>query len=136
MNFRVTGEDAEQRAVIEWANWNMNQHPELRWLYHCPNGGSRNGIEATKLKMMGVKPGVSDLCLPYPRGAYVGLFIEMKYDKGKPSAYQKEFLKDMAEAGHFVCICYTALAAEDIIEEYLNLEKNEKMREANNCTIK
>ena len=56
-----------------------------------------------KLKQMGVKAGVSDLCLPYPKGKYCGLYIEMKYGQGRHQESQKEFLKDMAEAGHYVC---------------------------------
>lgn len=40
MNYnRKRGEDTEQEAVISWANWHMQQYPELKWLYHIPNGG-------------------------------------------------------------------------------------------------
>lgn len=115
-------EDAEQIAVIDWAAWNLQKYPELKWLHHCPNGGSRNKLEAVKLKMLGVKPGVADLHLPYPKGCYCGLYIEMKYGKNKKREAQKEFLNDMAEAGHFVATCYSAESAIAILEEYLSLE--------------
>ena len=83
MNLRnaVRSEDTEQITVINWAEWNRQRYPELKWLHHCPNGGSRNRMEAVKFKQMGVKAGVSDLCLPYPKGVYCGLYIEMKYGK-------------------------------------------------------
>ena len=76
MRYAMRSEDTEQINVVSWANWNMNRYPELKWLHHVPNGGSRNKQEAVKLKQMGVKAGVSDLCLPYPKCLlfiYVGL---------------------------------------------------------------
>lgn len=74
-----------------------------------------------KFKQMGVKAGVSDLCLPYPKGIYCGLFIEMKYGNNRQQDTQKEFLADMATAGHFVATCYSAEEAIKVIEEYLEL---------------
>ena len=121
MKYALRSEDTEQINVIQWAGWNMNRYPELRWLFHVPNGGSRNRAEAVKFKQMGVKAGVSDLCLPFPRGMYCGLFIEMKFGDNRQQDKQKEFLADMAEAGHFVATCYSAEEAIKVIEEYLKL---------------
>lgn len=124
MNMRnaMKSEDTEQIAVIQWAKWNTSRYPELKWLHHVPNGGSRNRIEAAKLKQMGVKAGVADLCMPYPKGVYCGLYIEMKFGNNRQQETQKEFLADMAAAGHFVATCYSAEEAVSIIEEYLNLK--------------
>lgn len=121
LKYAMRSEDTEQIAVIQWAQYNMNHHPELKWLHHVPNGGSRNKQEAVKLKQMGVKAGVSDLCLPYPKGIYCGLYIEMKYGDGRQQPSQKEFLKDMAEAGHFVATCYSAEEAIKVIVNYCGL---------------
>lgn len=77
--------------------------------------------QAVKLKQMGVKAGVSDLCLPYPKGIYCGLYIEMKFGDNRQQVSQKEFLKDMAEAGHFVATCYSAEEAIEVIKKYLSL---------------
>lgn len=134
LKYAMRSEDTEQIAVIQWAQYNMNHHPELKWLHHVPNGGSRNKQEAVKLKQMGVKAGVSDLCLPYPKGIYCGLYIEMKYGDGRQQPSQKEFLKDMTEAGHFVATCYSAEEAISVITRYLSLESwfavtQETMRE-------
>lgn len=90
-------EDTEQIHVCNWAAWNENRYPELKWLHHIPNGGSRNKAEAAKLKSMGVKSGVSDLHLPYAKGVYIGLYIEMKYGTGRHQDSQIEFLHDMAK---------------------------------------
>ena len=144
MKYAMRSEDTEQINVVSWANWNVNRYPELRWLFHVPNGGSRNKQEAVKFKQMGVKAGVSDLCLPYPKGIYCGLFIEMKYGNKRQQDTQKEFLADMAAAGHFVATCYSAEEAIKVIEEYLNLtlcycpeeDFNNKMSIPNNSILK
>lgn len=126
MRYAMRSEDTEQINVVSWANWNMNRYPELKWLHHVPNGGSRNKQEAVKLKQMGVKAGVSDLCLPYPKGLYCGLYIEMKFGDNRQQETQKEFLADMAAVGHFVVTCYSAEEAIKVIEEYLKLPSGEK----------
>lgn len=126
MRYAKRSEDTEQINVVSWAGWNMNRYPELKWLFHVPNGGSRNKQEAVKFKQMGVKAGVSDLHLPYPKGIYCGLFIEMKYGNNRQQDTQKEFLADMAAAGHFVATCYSAEEAVKVIEEYCKL-MNHKM---------
>ena len=76
-------EDSHQIALMAWANDSETRkiYPELEWLFHIPNGGSRHKIEAGKLKAMGVKPGVPDLALLVPKGPYNGLFIELKNEK-------------------------------------------------------
>lgn len=149
LRYALRSEDTEQIAVIQWAQYNVLHYPELKWLHHCPNGGSRNKQEAVKLKQMGVKAGVSDLCLPYPKGIYCGLYIEMKYGDGRYQPSQKEFLADMAEAGHFVATCYSAEEAISVITGYLALSEiklfadnkcvdrvREKMRIPNNSILK
>lgn len=116
-------EDSEQERVIDWANWNIHKFPELAWFYHVPNGGSRNKLEAQKLKQIGVKAGVSDLCLPYANGIYTGLYIEMKFGKNKRTEKQENFMKEMAKAGHYVATCYSADAAIQVLTEYLTIKK-------------
>lgn len=78
-------EATEQQAVIRWAGYMSGRYPELELLYHIPNGGSRNKIEAANLKQQGVKSGVPDLCLPVGKGKYNGLYIEMKFGRNKPT---------------------------------------------------
>ena len=144
MKYAMRSEDTEQIAVIQWAQYAVNRYPELKWRHHIPNGGSRNRLEAVKLKQMGVRAGVSDLCLPYPKGMYCGLYIEMKFGNNRQQETQKEFLRDMAEAGHFVATCYSAEEAVKVIEEYLQLalvefepeEFRNKMSIPNNAILK
>lgn len=144
MNLRnaVRSEDTEQISVVQWAAWNTGKYPELKWLHHVPNGGSRNKAEAVKFKQMGVKAGVADLCLPYPKGCYCGMYIEMKFGNNRQQESQKDFLTDMETAGHFVVTCYSALDAVAVLEEYLNLsdrkhpERKQRMSIANNSILK
>lgn len=141
--FDKVGDGGQSKGYMQiYEKWNMNRYPELKWLFHVPNGGSRNKQEAVKFKQMGVKAGVSDLCLPYPKGSYCGLFVEMKFGNNRQQDTQKEFLADMAAAGHFVATCYSAEEAIKVIEEYLNLsdavhmERNLNMSIPNNSILK
>lgn len=114
-------EDTEQMLLMDWAAGAESRYPELRWLHHIPNGGSRNGAEAAKLRRMGVKKGISDICLPFPHGRYHGLYIEMKYGRNVTTQEQRDFLRDMAEAGHCVAVCHDARSAADMVEQYVTL---------------
>lgn len=126
MNLRnmKRGEDTEQIKVIRWAAGAECRYPELRWLYHIPNGGTRDSAEAIKLKNMGVKRGVSDLCLPFPHGRYHGLYIELKYGKNRLTKEQSQFLCDMCDSKHCVAVCYDAQTAIELIGKYINLSGN------------
>lgn len=117
------GEDTEQIKVIRWAAGAECRYPELRWLHHIPNGGTRKSSEAIKLKQMGVKPGIADICLPFPHGKYHGLYIEMKYGRNTLTKMQQEFLCDMCDAGYCTAVCHDAVAAEKLMEKYINLPK-------------
>lgn len=111
----------EQQWLFRWA-WDM-QHlkwPELALLYHCPNGGSRNKIEAARLKGQGVKAGVPDVFLPVPKGGYHGLYIEMKKQHGGTvSPEQKEWIANLREQGYRVEVCKGFQSAADVIEAYM-----------------
>ena len=119
MKYAMRSEDTEQINVVSWANWNVNRYPELRWLFHVPNGGSRNKQEAVKFKQMGVKAGVSDLCLPYPKGSYCGLFVEMKFGNNKLTKDQVEFMTMLKDQGYKTAVTYSAEEARSLIRHYL-----------------
>jgi hypothetical protein len=112
-------ESDEQKALFAWAAINRGKHHELELLYHVPNGGSRHPAEAANLKAQGVKAGVPDICLPVPRGAFHGLFIEMKYGKNRLTADQKWWLVALSQQGYATAVCYTWESARTVIERYL-----------------
>lgn len=127
--YRKRSEATEQEAVIAWCGWMERQHPELKLLYHIPNGGSRNKIEAANLKRQGVKAGVPDLCLPIPMNGFHGLYIEMKYGKNKTTETQEEWLKELKAQGYFTAVCYGAEQAKRMIAGYLNFPGYPKIGE-------
>lgn len=88
-------------------------------LFHIPNGGYRHPATAVRMKLLGVKAGVPDICLPVARGEYHGLWIEMKAGRNKPTAPQVQWHMRLSQQGHRVAVCYSWEAARDVIEEYL-----------------
>ena len=115
----IQHEANEQESLFNWVEWAVKQYPELKLLYHIPNGGSRNPKEAANLKRQGVKPGVPDLHLPVARSGYHGLYIEMKYGDNKPTDKQKQWLKDLKEQGYKTAVCYTWGEAAELLTKYL-----------------
>lgn len=142
----VGTEDAEQQALIMWANMAAyagieaaeddasyyskpiikNPIVELSLLFAIPNGGLRNPVTANRLKATGVKRGVPDLFLPVPsiinNAIISGLFIEMKKWKGGVvSEYQKNWQKELIKKGYCVKICHGWVEARNEIVVYLGL---------------
>lgn len=89
---RQRQEEDLQRAVAQWLRI---QHKSLVW-FHVPNGGARNAGEAGRLKAMGVRPGVADLCF-----VLFGLtaWIELKSASGAPTAEQLAFRDEVQARG-------------------------------------
>lgn len=118
-------EDGHQAALFCYCAMNYTNHPQLRWLFAIPNGGSRDIREANKLLATGVKRGVPDLCLPVPRNQYAGLFIELKRPNslgklaGKPSEEQLEWMDFLREQGYMCRLCFGWEQARDCLLEYL-----------------
>lgn len=122
-------EDGEQKALFIWAQLNIQKYPQLKWMHHIPNGGSRHIAEAGKLKAMGVKRGVADICLPVAiyhfkewggEIKYCGLYIELKKKiGGKLSIEQSEFGHFVSGQGYKYHVGYGWEDARDKIVEYL-----------------
>ena len=127
-------ETAHQTALFAWRALQVTKWPELKWLHHSANGGSRGdtqrsrAIRGGQLKAQGVTKGVADVCLPVKRGAYSGLYIEMKKpaerpvkvtSKGGVSEEQSEFGAFVKSQGFHWCVCYSWQEAASVIEHYL-----------------
>jgi len=114
-------EDKEQIALIKWARRHANEYNGLKWLYAITNENSEGPAKGAYRKAMGVNAGVSDLCLPYPKEPYYGLYIEMKKRKGgRASAKQKEFKVYCSLVGYKCVICKGAAEAKQAILDYYN----------------
>lgn len=125
--YRKRSEATEQEALITWCRIFERRYPELEMIYHVPNGGSRNRIEAANLKRQGVKAGVPDLCLPVPKDGYHGLYIEMKFGKNKTTKDQEEWLKKLSQYGYKTEVCYGAEEAMEVIKEYIGWKEQESL---------
>jgi len=110
----LKGESAEQAKLFNLCRLTQKH----KHLFHIPNGGSRNPIEARNLKYQGVKAGVPDLFYPFPNTKYHGLFIEMKYGKNKPTKFQIEWLSYLNSVGYLAVVCYSADEAFKLLEKY------------------
>lgn len=114
-------EATEQERVINWATFYAKDFQELDLLYHVPNGGSRNQLEAANLKRQGVKAGVPDLVLPVPRQQFHGLYVEMKWGKNTTTEKQDWWLEQLQQQGYETAVCWSAEEAMDVIAEYMGI---------------
>jgi len=121
-NKYVSLESEEQEALFQWAAIQSGNHPELKWLFHIPNGGFRHKATAAALKRQGVKPGVLDLCLPVPRKGFHGLYIELKRLGEKPSPRQNRWLLFLREQGYKAVVAVGWVEAAEILLDYLKNE--------------
>lgn len=114
-----TSEAQHQRNVIVWSQIHRAEYPELALLFHIPNGGTRDEIEAKHLQSQGVRRGVPDLCLPVARRGYHSLWLEMKTLCGRVSDAQGWWKDKLTEQGACAVIAYGWKAAVRTLEWYL-----------------
>lgn len=115
-------ESEEQQSLFSWAEIQAGRYPELRLLYHIPNGGNRGKAEAGRFKAEGVKSGVPDICLPAARGSYHGLYIELKRTRGgKTRDTQEQWIEALIKQGYYAVVCRGWLEASKVLLWYLRL---------------
>jgi VRR-NUC domain len=68
--------------------------------FHCPNGEIRSKRDASKLKAMGVLPGVPDLILFPPASKDPTVFLEFKRGSARLTDEQREFAGWARETGN------------------------------------
>jgi hypothetical protein len=94
---RSSSEDAIQRGIINYLRWAL---PKGWIVFSIPNGGSRNPIEAAKMKGTGTLAGMPDICiLGCNHRGQSTYFVEVKSANGRSSATQMEMhdrLNDLA----------------------------------------
>jgi len=123
--YNLALEHQEQKALIEWIELCRNSIPELQNIFAIPNGGMRHPAIAAQLKAEGVKPGVPDLFLAYPKNGFPGLFIEMKRRVGgRLSPVQLEWRDRLSKVGYCVRVCLGWEEAKAAIIEYLTPKTN------------
>lgn len=131
MQRKIATENQEQRKLVKW----LSLHPILK-NYFCKNNneGKRSEAQGWHLKMMGLRPGVSDLLIYYPANGFHGLWIEMKRArKYSPSEMttdswiaQLDFIDNVKKVGYAAEFCYGADYAIKVIDIYLNGQLRKK----------
>lgn len=102
-------------------------HPETKWIYAVPNGGKRDQVTASRMKAAGVRAGVWDVHLPFPRGRHPFGYIEFKvaaernHKHGGLSPEQIEFGDAMHAQGAFLRAAYGWEEALGFVRDYLAL---------------
>lgn len=129
-------EAQHQKLIFDWSRSVRKTYPELALLFHIPNGGRRDAIEARHLKQQGVKRGVPDLCLPVPRGGYHALYIELKTEKGRVSKEQRWWLERLNKTGCLAVVCHGWREATWTIENYLKQQRSRPSASAANAPMR
>lgn len=99
-----------QRAIVDLLA--IARHRDLI-CWHTPNGEDRHARVGAKLRLMGVLPGVPDLCFVLPSGR--AAFIEVKAPKGKLSPEQMAFQLRCATVGAPYAVVRSLDEAVDVL---------------------
>jgi len=117
-------ERMEQKWLVDW----LNLHPVLKeFFYKTNNEGKRTPQQTHFLKLMGLRPGVSDIHVYYPTKSHPGLWLEVKRNKKyTPSEMrtdtwiaQEKFIETVKSVGFQGHFCYGWLDGKRIIDAYL-----------------
>ena len=118
-------EDSLQRDCAEWLKkclLSANLPQEIHW--HVPSEGIRKPQYRAKLKLMGFRAGIPDICLALPSEEYHGAFCELKKAGGSPSAEQKKLLSALTSQGYFAAVINDFETFKSVFEYYINNRTN------------
>lgn len=116
------GEEDEQIALFAFLAKIASHYPLLMLAYHSANGGYRHAATAGRMKAMGVKRGVPDICLPVARLGFHGFYLELKFGRNKPTDEQTAWLNALSEQGYCVDVSYGWQEAAHKLVRYLGGE--------------
>ena len=97
---------------------------------HVANERKTSIIQGARLKKKGVKSGVPDVLIFEARGGFSGLAIELKAGNNKPTKNQLKWLHDLDLNGWKCSWSNDLDEILEIINEYLELKRNETKRES------
>lgn len=109
----MTEDQLQQKIVIDFRNRNLKND---NLIFAIPNGGSRNQLEAMKLKKTGTLAGVSDLIIMIPNKI---IFLELKTEKGIQSDSQKLFQNKVNALGFEYCLIRNLKDYEELMQTLL-----------------
>lgn len=119
---RAEPEFLEQAALFTWARNPavLAKYPALDLLSCSLNGVKLTKAQAGKAKAAGMLKGEFDVKLPVARGGHIGLIIEMKAGRNKPTDEQLWYAYRMSEEGWRTQVCWSWTDAKYEIIRYLS----------------
>ena len=114
-------EELHQFYLFDFIRANESQFPELKRIYHVPNGGKRSITVARKMKRAGVRPGIFDVSCDTARNGFRGLRFELKFGRNKLTDEQEDWLAYYEAEGYQTGVFYTWVEAALAIIDYFDL---------------
>jgi len=120
---KIIPEDKIQQEIVMFFNnsYCLKHHGPRGLIFAVPNGGTRNTLEAVKLKNTGLLKGVSDLIVILPNGKI--LFIEVKRENGTQQSEQKEFAIRVNNLGYEYHLVRSLSEFKSILTKHYNDKK-------------
>jgi len=112
-----------QCAIVEWANHIkiFDNFKISNFLLKNCNEGRRSWIDGKIKKKEGLKKGVSDLFLAFPKKNYHGLWIEVKKHNGKMTKEQIQWFNFMNLVGYETQLVDGVDSGIKAIKDYLGM---------------
>lgn len=110
-----------QKTYFSWLYAAEKVYKVLALAFAVPNEGKRSYKVAAMMKARGLRKGVLDVFLPFPRQGYTGLVIEFKTPYKVMSEEQEAYAKLLASEGWKVVVLWDAEAAIEITKRYLGV---------------
>jgi hypothetical protein len=114
---RTQHESKLQQSCVKWFKYSF---PNVI-IASFPNEGKRSPSTAARMKAEGMKSGMPDLFIARPSKGYSGLFIEMKYGKGRVTEMQTDCMRKLDNEGYMTFVCYSFDEFKSIVETYFGL---------------
>ena len=108
---RRNDEEKFGRALAQYLRFAL---PDNATFTHIPLGGQRHSRAAARLAGMGTKAGWPDYLICW-RGR--AIFIEIKTDRGRLSAVQRQMIDKLILCGCEVCVCRSLECVECSLRE-------------------
>lgn len=117
--YMAASEHLHQSAFFEFIR--KSRRALINVSFAIPNGGSRQAVEAARLKVEGVTAGIPDVMIAFPTNGSPGLFLEFKgmNAKDKPSAVQVEKLQALRDAGYIAVVVHGWAQGVEALNLYL-----------------
>lgn len=122
-----TPKESDEQTVLFKYLWGAKR---LSLAYSTQNGvkigGARKFGIITQMKKTGLKKGIPDVCIPYARGGFHALYIEMKRQKGGIiSDDQQQIAECLRAEGNKVVFCKGFDDAKKAVDDYFSKQPSE-----------